>query len=250
MGTRERRERQFQEREQLLLGKARELIVRDGLLNLQMARLAEESEHAIGTLYQHFASKEDLLLALTTESVVQHAELFQRVAGWQASTRERMFAITVADSIFVQRNPEHFRIAQYAQCDVVWNAASLARRTAHYEASQPLCDVVLGIINAAISCGDLDPKGLSPEAISTGCWALAMGTHNLVHADGLLEHFNIFQPYALLSRHMQHLLNGLSWQPLVDPADSAVLDDLILRIRTEVFHDHTHTGAPLDPANA
>ena len=54
MGTKERRARQLQEREQLLLNKARELIVRDGLLNLQMARLAEESEHAMGTLYQHF----------------------------------------------------------------------------------------------------------------------------------------------------------------------------------------------------
>lgn len=237
MGTKARRERQFQEREQLLLNNARELIVRDGLLNLQMARLAEISEHAIGTLYQHFSCKEDLLLALTTENVVQHADLFQRAANWQATTRERMFAITVADSIFVQRNPEHFRIAQYALCDVVWTAASQDRRSAHYEASQPLCDAVLSIVNEAIACGDLDPKGLSPEAVATGCWSLALGIHNLVHAEGLLEHFNIHQPYALLSRHMQHLLNGLAWQPLVEPANPAALDDLISRIRTEVFDE-------------
>lgn len=237
MGTRERRARQFEEREQRLLNKARELIVRDGLLNLQMARLAEESEHAMGTLYQHFACKEDLLLALTTESVVHQAELFRRAAEWQASTRDRMFAITVADTIFVKRYPEHFRIAQYAQCEVVWNAASSSRREAHYEASQPLCDSVLGIVNEAIACGDLDPRGLNPEQVSTGCWTMAMGFHNLVHADGTLEHYNIHQPYLLLCRHMQHLLNGLVWRPLVDPADTTALDDLISRIRTEVFHE-------------
>lgn len=237
MGTRERRARQFQAREELLLSKARELIVRDGLLNLQMARLAEESEHAMGTLYQHFACKEDLLLALTTESVVRQGELFQRASAWRASTRERMFAITVADTIFVQHNPEHFRIAQYAQCEVVWNASSQVRREAHYEASQPLCGSVLGIVKEAIACGDLDPRGLNPEQVATGCWTMAMGFHSLVHADGTLEHYNVHQPYRLLCRHMQHLLNGLGWLPLVDPADDVALDDLISRIRTEVFHE-------------
>lgn len=237
MGTKERRERQLQAREQLLLSKARELIVRDGLLNLQMARLAEESEHAMGTLYQHFSSKEDLLLALTTESVVEQAELFRRAAEWQASTRERMFAITVADTIFVNRCPEHFRIAQYALCEVVWNAASARRREAYHQASQPLCNSVLSIVNQAIADADLDPRGLSPEAVATGCWTMALGFHTLVHADGMLEYYNVHHPYHLLCRHMQSLLNGMGWQPLVDPADDAALDDLISRIRTEVFHE-------------
>lgn len=237
MGTRERRERQLQAREQLLLAKARELIVRDGLLNLQMARLAEESEHAMGTLYQHFSSKEDLLLALTTESIADQAELFRRAAAWQAPTRDRMFAITVADMIFVKHSPEHFRIAQYAQCEVVWSAASQKRREEHYAASQPVCDAVLSIVNEAIACGDLDPRGLSPEAVANGCWSLTLGVHNLVHVDGLLDHFNIHQPYMLLCRHMQHLLNGMDWQPHVDAGDDAALDHLISRIRTEVFHE-------------
>ena len=87
MGTKERRERQFQEREQRLLTAARQLIVRDGLLNLQMAKLAEISEHAMGTLYQHFASKEDLLVALMTESVAEQAVLFQKASAWKASTQ-------------------------------------------------------------------------------------------------------------------------------------------------------------------
>ncbi len=238
MSAKERRERQFQEREQRLLACARDLIVRDGLLNLQMARLAEESEYAMGTLYQHFACKEDLLLALTTESVADQAALFQRAAQWPATTRERMFAITVADTIFVQRNPEHFRIAQYAHCEVVWKAASACRREAHFEASQPVSDAVMSIVNDAISQGDLDPRGLNPEALATGCWALTCGMHQLVHTEGLLDHFNVRQPYRLLGRQMLAMLNGMGWKPLVDdPADPAALANLIARIRAEVFHE-------------
>jgi len=237
MGTKERRERQFQEREQRLLAAARQLIVRDGLLNLQMAKLAEVSEYAMGTLYQHFAIKEDLLVALMTESVAEQAALFQKASSWKASTRERMFAITVADMIFVQRSPEHFRVAQYAHCEVVWNAASLCRREAHFAASQPVCDAVLAIVNDAIACGDLDPRGMRPESVATGCWSLTLGVHNLVHADGLLDHFNVHTPYFLLARHMQHLLNGMGWLPLIDPADTGALEALIARVRTEVFDE-------------
>ena len=211
--------------------------MRDGLLNLQMAKLAEVSEYAMGTLYQHFASKEDLLVALMTESVAEQAALFQKASSWKASTRERMFAITVADMIFVQRSPEHFRVAQYAHCEVVWSAASLCRREAHFAASQPVCDAVLAIVNDAIACGDLDPRGMRPESVATGCWSLTLGVHNLVHADGLLGHFNVHTPYFLLARHMQHLLNGMGWLTLIDPADTDALEALIARVRTEVFDE-------------
>ena len=61
-----RRQRDIARREQAMLDAAQALIQRDGLLSLQMARVAEESGYAIGTLYKHFASKEDLLVTLAT----------------------------------------------------------------------------------------------------------------------------------------------------------------------------------------
>lgn len=236
MGTKERRDRQLYEREQRLLAVARELIVRDGLLNLQMSKLAKASEHAMGTIYQHFASKEDLYLALVTESVAEYATLFQRVAAWQANSRDRMFAIAVADSIFVRRNPEHFRLAQYALFEVVWGAASVARREAHRAASQPICEAVMCIVQDGLQQGDLLANGLSPEEVSTGFWAMSQGIHTLAHAEGLLEQFAVHRPYGLLARHIQFLLNGMGWQPLSPLTDDA-LNALIARIRAEVLHD-------------
>ena len=61
-----RRQRDIARREQAMLDAAQALIQRDGLLSLHMARVAEESGYAIGTLYKHFASKEDLLVTLAT----------------------------------------------------------------------------------------------------------------------------------------------------------------------------------------
>lgn len=235
MGTKERKQRQFEERERRFLVAARELIHENGLLSLQMTRIAERAEYAVGTLYLHFASKEDLLLALTVEDARIHVELFQRVARWQASPRDRMFAIGVADMLFVRRNPEHFRIGQYVFTEVVWGAASAERRQALIDANDPIGEIVTGIINDAVASKKLQLHGLTPEQVSIGLWSLTIGTHNLVHAEGVMEDFNVSNPYRLLCRHLQTMLNGYGWKPLADLADDAALDALIERISNEVF---------------
>lgn len=237
MGTKERRQREFEDRERVFLDCARDLIRDEGLLNLQMSRIAEKSEYAVGTLYKHFASKEDLLLALSAVDTEKHVQMFQRAAQWKASPRDRMAAIAVADMIFVRRNPDYFRLGQYVFTEVVWGAASPERRAASLTASEPIGDVVVGIVNDAVAAGDLDLNGLSAEELCTGLWALSAGTHSLVHAEGVLEDFNVREPYRLMCLHTQIMLNGYGWRPLVDVGDGAALDALIKRISNEVFDD-------------
>lgn len=237
MGTKERRQRDKEDRERLFLDATRELIRSDGLLNLQMSRIAERCEYAVGTLYQHFVSKEDLLLALVTESVREHGALFQRVADWQAPSRERMFGIGVADMIFVRRNPDYFRIAQYSLCEVVWNAASAERRQGFLDATGPIGEAVVGIVNDAVQKGDLELRGQSPQELASGLWALGNGFHNLVHAEGVLRDFSVQDPYRVMCRHIQHLLDGVGWKPLSSNHHKRSLEALIKRICKEVFDD-------------
>lgn len=237
MGTRERRQRDFDDRERLFLHAARDLIREEGLLNVQMSRIADRCEYAVGTLYQHFRSKEDLLLALTQESALQHVDLFQRVTKWKASTRERMFGIGVADMIFVRRNPEHFRVAQYALCEAVWNAASEDRRQSLLATHELIGGAVDAVVNEALARGDLEPAGFDAEQVGRGCWALTYGTHQLVHAKGVVRDVSIDASYRLMCRHLQSLLNGYGWKPLADTSDDRALDDLIKRVRREVFDD-------------
>ncbi|HVT36200.1 MAG TPA: TetR/AcrR family transcriptional regulator [Nevskiaceae bacterium] len=237
MGTRERRQREVAEREKRFVDRARELIRVEGLLNLQMSRVADGCDYAVGTLYQHFSSKEDLLLAVTTETAREHVDLFRRVASWNANTRDRMFAIGVADMIFVQRNPDYFSTVQYALCEVVWGAASQERRDEFLEVNQPITQLVIGIVDDAVAKGDLQLVGFTPQQLTVGLWALCLGMHNLVHAEGVLRDFDINQPYRAMCRHMQYMLNGFGWKPLSDPADEAATERLIQRIKSEVFHD-------------
>lgn len=225
------------DREERILDTALELIRADGLLNLQMSRLADKCEYAVGTLYLHFSSKEDLLLALVTRVFRDYGALLERVAAWRAPSRDRMFAIGVADIVFVRRHPDYFRIAQYSLCEVVWQAASAERRQAFLEANDPMVVIVSGIVGDARAAGDLAATGQSAQEMGVGLWALCAGYHNLSHAEGILEDFSVLDPYPLMCRHIQALLDGYRWQPLSDPSAPDAVDALIGRIRKEVFDE-------------
>lgn len=240
MGTKERRQREFSEREDLILDVALDLIRQDGLLNLQMGRLAEKCEYAVGTLYLHFSSKEDLLLALVTRVFRDYISLVRRAQAWAAPSRDRMFAVGVADLVFVRRYPDYFRIAQYSLCEVSWQAASPDRRKAFLEANDPLVEIVSGIVEDARRLGDLEPTGQTAQEMAVGVWALCGGFHNLVHAEGVLADFSVLDPYKLMCRHLLGLLDGFRWKPISDPSDPTALEHLIARVRHEVFPESCH----------
>lgn len=238
MSTRERRQREFQAREQLFLDQAHQLVLADGLLKLHMGRLAEITEYAIGTLYQHFDSKEDLLVAMATVSVQKKIQFFQKVAQWKAPSRDRMFAIAAADMFFSLCHPEHFRLVQFICTEVIWEAASDKRREAALEAAEPASGIVLGVVQQGIDEGDLKPGAFKPMEIACGPWSICTGMHTLVHARGLLERFEVRRTYLLMLQHVQHLMNGIQWKP------KAVKND-VNSVRAKVEHLKKHLFADL-----
>lgn len=235
MGTQERKQREFARREQRFLAAARTQIQEQGLLSLQMARVARACDYATGTLYQHFASKEDLLCAICCEMASKRVEQFEKVANWDAGSRERMFGIAVADMLFARDNPEHFRLYQYVLTEAVWQAASPDRRQQVLEANRPLGELVQGIIEDAIAAGELDSHQRPPMALGLGQWCMVTGMHNLVHAEGVLDLYALHEPYRLMLEQVNVLLNGLDWQPRLDPFDDDALKASIERICDELF---------------
>ena len=239
MGTRERRQREVAGREQLFLAAARDLIRQDGLLNLQMSKVAEKCDYAVGTLYQHFLSKEDLLVALATEEAQERVDMFRRIHDWSvASTRNRMFGFAVADMVYARRSPEHFRLLQFAFTEVVWGAAPLSRRKACLDANAPLRELTLSLVDEAVRNGDLDLRGLQAEELCLAPWAMSLGMHSIMHTEGLIEYHEVREPYHLMLRHLSELLNGLGWKPLADPTNHAAFDALAERICKEVLHEY------------
>jgi AcrR family transcriptional regulator len=122
-----RRERQLVERENLILKTARELILEKGFLSLAMSQLAKAVEYSVGTLYTHFETKEDLLVALAVQSIGQRAALFEQAQRAQRKSRDRIYGILIARLMLAESAPETFDIERLAASPSVWKRAPQQR---------------------------------------------------------------------------------------------------------------------------
>lgn len=228
----ERKERQRALREQLFLDKAAELIATDGILQLQMAPLAKACDYATGTLYQHFSSKEDLLVALVGRNSCHQLRFFQGIAALSISSREKMLAICVAENMHQRHHPSHAGLEQYVFTEVVWQNASAVRRQAILNNSKPLADLVSGIVQQAIDDAELPAHNCDAFDLSVAPWALCVGSNALGQTEGLLEAFGGNKDPLQRYRHLHMLLNGMQWQPLMDLSNRALMVEQINRLET------------------
>jgi AcrR family transcriptional regulator len=109
MGASSRREQHKAELKGLILDAAREVFVREGHEQLSMRRLAERIEYSPGTIYLHFAGKQDLLNCLVEESFDRlHRAL---VKAQRDDVVETLRAGLRAYVDFGLRHPNHYRFA-------------------------------------------------------------------------------------------------------------------------------------------
>lgn len=232
MGTISRKQREIQEREQLLLRVARKMLVEQGYAGLSMDQLAEATEYSKGTIYQHFSTKEDLVTALAIESMARRVELFERAETFVGRTRERMLAIGVADEIFGRQDPHHYRSEFIIKLANLPDRASIERRDTLNRLESTCFGCVVRIVQSGIDNGDLS-RETDPRELVYSVVTMALGTHmTALNYCSMLSEFEIRDPVKLLLANINMLLDGFGWRPLSHEWD---YDASYQKIRTEVF---------------
>jgi AcrR family transcriptional regulator len=214
--TADRRRIRLAERDRRILDAAREHLLRDGYHGLSMEAIAESIHFSRAVVYQHYKSKEDVLVALAAETGERRVELFERASAFRGKPRERMLAIGEAVAHFATTYPSHFKTEHIIHTSSVRSKCSDENqlRLATCEAKCP--QIAAGVIRDAISQGDLVvPKGVAPEELMFGLWAMYFGGLFLMSSDVDLERKGgVKEPMDALRRAAAALLDGWNWKPL------------------------------------
>jgi len=234
MNTLRRKEREYQQREELILKVAHQMLLEVGYVGLTIDRIAEATEYSKGTIYQHFSCKEDILLALSGQAMQKRLDLFERAAAFKGKTRERMTAIGQADELFVLLYPDHFRAEQIFKIDSLWAKTSPERREKLQFYDLRCLSINVDIVRDAIAQSDLELRLLkSPEELVYTLVSLTFGSHRLALTDGpIIQQLSIENPFTLLRASVQILLDGIGWQPLTNEWDYKATYN---RIQQEIF---------------
>jgi TetR/AcrR family fatty acid metabolism transcriptional regulator len=87
------KEKQRQEREALILQAAEEVLMEKGYHETSIDEIASRVGIAKGTVYLHFASKEDLVIALFAQDLEKFQQLVDSTAASELTARAKMEAI-------------------------------------------------------------------------------------------------------------------------------------------------------------
>ena len=110
MGTKERRDRERQELRQAILAASREIAAREGWQSVSIRKVAERIEYSPPTIYEHFTSKEALLLELMRDGFRLLMERVQAGNSTAASPEARIMAVALAYWEFAWDYPELYQV--------------------------------------------------------------------------------------------------------------------------------------------
>lgn len=224
MGTKERKAREFAAREQSIISAARKLLKREGYLGFNLDLVADDAELAKGTLYKHFTSKEDLLMALVTQTAERRVKWWERVAVLPVTARERMYGLLIADAHLARGFPGYFENAMLLEMKSFRECISDERRQQAEAITQREMAVVFGLFQEAMSKGELP---IGPEAmrlLGGGTAALCIGVRlfdrrfgeviGMDIEDGLLDLFG-------------RLADSFGWKPLASSIKVPALREMV-----------------------
>ncbi len=233
MAVETRKQREMRTREELFLDLAREMVIERGYLGLTMDRIAEATEYSKGTLYQHFCSKEDLLVALLCRTGSLRLELFERAALFRGGSRERMRAIGVAAELLAILYPHHEQVESLLRTSSIRAKASKEHLEHLQSCESRVLNVCFGITRDAVAQGELElPAGCVLEDITLGLWSLYQGAFTIVSTEFPLATFGFSEPLVALRANAELFLDGCNWKPLSVDSD---VEPSRRRILTEVF---------------
>jgi len=222
----DRRKRRFEAREHLILDNAETIFGRSGYLGLNLDELAEAVAYSKATLYNHFASKEDLLAAIAVRRLEERARMFRRALAFAGRHRERMCCVGLADELLRRKTPHIFALMQMVRSPSLWEKAKPETRE-RYETHGTACFRVLAeIVREAKADGELpaDESRLPTMQVVSGLAAISLGSFLLDQKDSL---FRVGaggespSPVDLLPAQYDAYLDGLDWPPLGSEWDYA-----------------------------
>jgi len=215
---------EIRQREQRILDTAYPLIRQGGLAAVSMEAIARRMNYTRGTIYNHFANKEDILLALAARAVSRRMTLFNHAASMGDGTRQRCAAIGIAAEVYVDVMANEFTIEQLIRHDAVWKKTSPGRREVLGRCEAECIAVIGDVVGTAIDAGDLPvPAGVARgeliQQIVFGLWSLVYGGLVLEATSPSLVQSGIRNPRPAIRRNCNALLDQLAWRPFFQAED-------------------------------
>lgn len=164
---------EIQQRPGRILNSARRILSEEGYAFLTIDRIAKELNCSRPPIYESFASREDIVMGLAIEDIVQRWKLLKKAIAFEGRSREKISAMS---AIFDKMYPEHLKVLVILQPNSIRQRASEKKLKTLEEYEARAFDLGVRVVEDAVEAGDLViPEGLSATMVAYSMLCLSFG---------------------------------------------------------------------------
>ena len=202
-------------RENSLIQIARDLIEKDCTTTVTMDKLVVAAPYSKGTIYKHFISKEDLLMAVCNTCMEEIKELFLRALQFTGTSREKALAVSVAYVIWAKLHPAQLFAVLSAHSPSVAMCSSEHQNEIQKNNEIALMGLLNSAIENAIEAGEFTlPENMNVDQVNFAMWSSLWGAMALIMSKGTSTKLQpmMFERESFTNTRL--ILDGLGWKPL------------------------------------
>jgi len=217
MSRREKRE----QRETEIIEKAISLLSARGFLDVRMSDIAGEAGYSMGTIYSHFESKEDLIVACAHLLSLDQQALFNAIALQPITAIEKIITLAQCSWLIATQHPDLIEIDNLSLMPSVWRRATRQRAQSLNQLHVELAATFLNMVMAAIEHDiqghdhlDAAQKELLATYLTHGMWGLCVGLSSTAQSGYANNHCNAGhdETNAHFTTNYSNFLRGYGWQ--------------------------------------
>ncbi len=177
MGVQERKERDFQRREDAILSAAIGLFKGDGWQSVTVEQIADRAEIGKGTIYKHFASKDEIYARLALDYQKTTIDKLRRIDPRLDVIQKLRAIITVTFEMNLAAQ-EYQRLIQYSSRDEFRNSLSEATRSAFELQDEAFFGLIGAVLEDGVKQSILPRK--TPQELLFGPMAAMLGSRTMI----------------------------------------------------------------------
>lgn len=207
VNTRKIKERQA--RDDLILSVASDLLKTQGLLGLSMQAIADCTDYSKGTIYQHYACKEDILAKLVIRCGCSLIDLMKIALKEGQSLRHKVVLASAAFLINAEQFPETAVLVSKAKSPDFQEKLHASIQSEMAANEQAILQQVIELFS---SYENFDCEKVKDAAF--GWWAMKWGVQDVLSNGWETERLGFSDPREYFFRSLHIFLDGLGVSPI------------------------------------
>jgi TetR/AcrR family transcriptional regulator len=211
MGVTERKEKEKQQRIELILKAAEKVFIIKGMEHATMSDVAELAELGKGTLYLYFTSKDDILFALTGKAIEELHKEFVKASAKPKTAIDKLRALGMAYMDYCGKNPLKYQLINFYRVQPVKpeHEKEIPNFFKCHEVSQKLFELMVQIIVKGQADKTIS-KHVDPFQTALVLWGTSTGIYQLMHTMGEhLEEDHGIPPKQMADLYFKIIENSL-----------------------------------------